>query len=227
MCRAYDGASHEHSSVDMEKCQTLFCLEYLGISLNTGWTSLWASDLMDFWASVGNTVFILGFAVHGFAAACRERSVQHLACPSNTASSALTCFPTRKPPHSTHWTMVKISRVNLMFITSSSSLAVFLANLVPEFLKGSILDIITSLWRAHRMSIINARGKALGTAGAVLRVGEIYSVKGNGKLNILFSCWGIWSISILFCLHFKCCFLIFRHLWTFSFSLLWDPLLWG
>lgn len=76
-----------------------------------------------------------------------------------------------------------------MFMISSSSSAVFLANWVPEFLQGSILDIITSLWGAHRMSsIINAQGKAMGTAGALLRVGEIYSVKGNRKLNTLFWC---------------------------------------
>lgn len=70
-----------------------------------------------------------------------------------------------------------------MFIISSS--VVFLANLVPEFRNGQdILDIIASFeGGAHRMScIVNAQGKAKRTAGALLIVGELHSVKGNGKL---------------------------------------------
>lgn len=122
----------------------------------------------------------------------------------STASCALICFLTREPPHSTQWTMVKINRVNLMFMISFS--AVFLANWVPEFLKGwDILDRIAGFGGAHRMSsIINAQGKAKRTAGALLIVGELYYVKGNGKLycsvlvlsNLIYV-----VIFILFCLH--------------------------
>lgn len=119
--------------------------------------------------------------------------------------------------------MVKINKVNLMFMISSS--VVFLANGVPEFLKvWDILDIIASFGGAHRMSsIINAQGKAKRTAGALLKVGELYSVKGNGKLycsvlvlsNLIYV-----VIFILLCLHSSCPFLIFRHICTFSFYLL-------
>lgn len=172
-----------------------------------------------------------GYSSDGLQCGFRNKAdlPRHCVDPTQDFPPALFTAPVwRKAPHSTQWTMVKISRVYLMFMISSSSSAVFLANWVPEFLKGSILDIITSLWGAHRMSsIINAQGKVLGTAGAFLWVGEIYSVKGNGKLNTLFWCWGTWSIFILFCLHFKCPFLIFRHICTFSFSLLWARLLWA
>jgi len=91
-----------------------------------------------------------------------------------------------------------------MFMISSS--AVFLPKWVPEFLKGwDTLDIIASFGGSHRMSsIINAQGKAKRTAGALLRVGELYSVKSNGKLycsvlvlsNLIYV-----VIFILFCLH--------------------------
>lgn len=65
-----------------------------------------------------------------------------------------------------------------------SSLVVFLANWVPESLQDwDILEINANFVGVHRMlSIINAQGTAERTAGALLRVGELSSVKGNGKL---------------------------------------------
>lgn len=62
-----------NTPLDTEMCQKLFCLEYSGIYLYIGWTTLWSSDLMDF-LGLSNLLFILlsGSSLQGFAAACRS-----------------------------------------------------------------------------------------------------------------------------------------------------------
>lgn len=91
-----------------------------------------------------------------------------------------------------------------MFMISFS--VVFLVNWVPELLNSwDIVQINACFVGICRMySIINAQGKAKRAAGALLRVGELHSVKGNGKLycfalvlsNLIYV-----VIFILFCLH--------------------------
>lgn len=124
---------------------------------------------------------------------CREYVV--LAVSGSTASSALVCFLAREPPNSTQWTMVKISWVSLMF--GISSLVVFLANWVPEFLQGwDILEINANFVEVHRMlSIINTQGTAERTAGALLSEWESsVLLKVMENFAVLFWCWVTWSL---------------------------------
>lgn len=180
----------------------LFFLEYTGICLHIGWTSLWASDLMHF---LGLTSFL--YCCQG--AACRG-----LLLPADVKGICIAwllwpCFLCTLLPKKGTSTFYPVDHGkneqsipgvhDLLLCSISSKLGTW----IPKGLGYSRYNC--QIWGVHRMSsIINAQGKAKRTAGVLLRVGELCCVKGNGKLYcsvLVLSNLICVVIFILLCLH--------------------------